>query len=505
MVLSKEILNLLDQRLVQIPAPHLLDLPEKVLQFGTGVLLRGLPDYFIDKANKAGKFNGRMVLVKSTEGGESAAFDKQDCLYTQCVRGVENGSEFSENIINASVSRVLSARSQWNEILQCASNPELTIIISNTTEVGIQLVKERIDQSPPSSFPAKLLAFLFERFKKLGGMAGSGMVVIPTELIADNGSRLKAIVLELAAYNELPASFVKWLETENQFCSSLVDRIVPGKPAPPRKKELENLLGYEDELLIVAEWYRLWAIEGNEETGKILSFASADPGVIIEPDITRYRELKLRLLNGTHTAACGLAFLSGIRTVREAMEISWMHSYIGRVMMDDIAGAIPYPVPASDAINFGRQVLDRFSNPAIEHAWINITVQFTSKIRMRLLPVLKEYVFKNSRVPPYITLGLAGWLLFMKAEKQENEKFYGRLNGEWYPIQDEAAGKLYQFWKQEDPLNRIEELLADFGIWGENLNLYEGLKEGIRDKLKQMLDIGVAKTIQLSEIIKADA
>jgi tagaturonate reductase len=312
-------------------------------------------------------------------------------------------------------------------------------------------------------------------------------------------------LIDLAVYNELPASFIQWLDTCNHFCSSLVDRIVPGKPTAVKKQELEEELGYEDDLLIMSEWYRLWAIEGNEEVKNVLTFASADNGVIIEPDITRYRELKLRLLNGTHTATCGLAFLSGIQTVRDAMEQPWMFSFIRQVMINEIAEAIPYPIPAADALSFGRQVLDRFANPAIEHAWINITVQFTSKFRMRLLPVLREFVAKYGRLPDLMVTGLAGWFLFMKAGKQENGQYFGNRNGEWYPIQDEAAERLYTFWKRPDAPAQIGMILSDEQLWGENLCLYKGLPESVQYKLKQMLDIGVAKTIQSTETIKVDA
>ena len=187
MQLSKEALGqIVTKPGLELPDVKLFELPEKVLQFGTGVLLRGLPDYFIDKANKQGIFNGRVVIVKTTNS-DSSAFDQQDGLYTICVRGVENGKTIEENIVNASVSRVLSANTEWKRILECAHNPEIKIILSNTTEVGIQLTDDNINDEPPASFPGKLLAFLLERFKAFNGSAASGMVIVPTELITDNG------------------------------------------------------------------------------------------------------------------------------------------------------------------------------------------------------------------------------------------------------------------------------------------------------------------------------
>src|SRR3954469_180278 len=240
MQLNKENIKHITSSNVIKPPEHVFELPDKVLQFGTGVLLRGLCDYFIDKANRQGVFNGRVVVVKSTDGGDASEFDKQDNLYTLCVRGIVDGKNVEENIISSAISRVLSAKQQWKEILKYAHNRHLQIIISNTTEVGLQLVKESIHQIPPSSFPAKLLAFLYERYKAFVGDAEAGMIIIPTELITDNGKKLFHIVEELARFNHLDEDFIHWLKEHNLFCNSLVDRIVPGKPDAGTLQQLQN-------------------------------------------------------------------------------------------------------------------------------------------------------------------------------------------------------------------------------------------------------------------------
>jgi len=214
---------------LQLPDASMFLLPEKVLQFGTGVLLRALPDFIIDKANKENRFNGRIVMVKSTAGGDTGAFDRQDGLYTVCVRGIDDGKRIEENYIISSVSRVLQALTQWDAVLEIAANPQMQVIISNTTEVGISLIKDDVFGTPPQSFPGKLLSFLHRRFIVFDGDPTRGMVVIPTELIPGNADKLLAIVKELARQNNLEISFLEWLEHANYFCNSLVDRIVPGK------------------------------------------------------------------------------------------------------------------------------------------------------------------------------------------------------------------------------------------------------------------------------------
>lgn len=480
---------------VVIPADELFELPEKVLQFGTGVLLRGLPDYFIDKANRNGIFNGRVVVVKSTDG-DASAFEKQDGLYTLCVRGVENGKKLEENLINSSISRVLSAKDQWTEILECAHDPNMQIIISNTTEVGIQLVNDDVRKHPPVSFPGKLLSFLHERYHAFNGSTQSGMVIVPTELIPNNGKKLESIVLELAHLNGLSDEFIQWLEEANHFCSSLVDRIVPGKPAAEDYKNLEAELGYHDQLLTMSESYRLWAIEGGEHVKNILSFAQADEGVIIAPDIDIYRELKLRLLNGTHTLSCGLAFLAGCETVKQAMDSEYMSAFITDLMQNELAPAIPYSVDLETAREFGSKVLDRFRNPHIRHRWINITMQYSSKMNMRNIPMLLNH-YKTTDAPPELfTLGFAAYLLFMRAVKKEHEKYYGEWKEQSYLIDDEKASDLYNKWNNFNAPQVVEEVLGDTGFWGTDLNALPGFTQAVAGKLHALMHNGIRETIE---------
>jgi tagaturonate reductase len=485
MNLSKENLAAVKTSGVIKPADKIFSLPEKVLQFGTGVLLRGLPDYFIDKANRQGLFNGRVVVVKSTDAGDSGAFDRQDGLYTLCVRGIEGGKKVEENIICSAISRVLSARQQWQDILQLAHRPEMQIIVSNTTEVGIQLVQEEVRggaaevrAGAPASFPGKLLAFLYERYKAFAGSPESGMVIIPTELIVDNGKKLAGIVKELALWNKLESEFIDWIEEHNRFCSSLVDRIVPGKPDAATLQQLEQDLGYTDELLAISEVYRLWAIEGDEKVRSVLSFAAADAGVVIAPDIEIYRELKLRLLNGTHTMSCGLAVLAGFPTVKTAMDDALFSSFVTDLMLKEIAPNIPYAVSLAEARDFGLKVLDRFRNPHIQHQWISITMQYSSKIRMRIVPVLLRHY--QPKPLPHIVLGFAAYLLFMR--------------GKSGPVTDERAAYFRELWQQE-PAVVVRTALKDQGLWGADLTELPGFEAAVRESLETLMTNGAATAL----------
>ena len=479
--MSKNILNEINVPGILKPDAAIFDLPEKVLQFGTGVLLRGLCDYFVDKANRQGVFNGRIVVVKSTDSGGADSFDRQDGLYTLCVRGIEEGRKVEENIVCSAISRVLSAKAQWDEILRCAHNPEMKIVISNTTEVGIRLVEDNIRFRPPVSFPGKLLAFLYERYQAFSGSPESGMVIIPTELIPDNGRQLAAIVKELAAMNKLEANFITWLESYCHFCSSLVDRIVPGKPAGPVLEQLEKELGYSDDLLAISEVYRLWAIEGGDEVRKVLSFAAADEGVVIRPDIDVFRELKLRLLNGTHTLSCGLAWLAGFQTVKNAMDDGAFAGFVSDLMLHEIAPAIPYDLPLQEARDFGVKVLDRFRNPHIQHQWISITMQYSSKMRMRNIPVLLQHYKQRSTPPALFALGFAAYLLFMK--------------GEGHPVNDDKAPVFAGLWRELEPPVLTATVLRDETLWGTDLSTLPGFEEAVLSNLEALIEKGAAATL----------
>jgi len=488
MILSKENLQYIKPEDIIVPDEAIFSLPEKVLQFGTGVLLRGLCDYYIDKANRAGIFNGRVVVEKSTSNGATDEFAKQDGLYTLYSKGIKNAEEVEETVICSAISRVLSATSEWQAILEVAKSTDLEIVLSNTTEVGIQLVKEDIRNQPPASFPGKLLAVLYERFKTFNGDPNRGLVIVPTELIVDNGKKLEAIVLELAHLNNLEHEFMDWLENSNTFCNSLVDRIVPGKPAKELVVELEEKRGYEDELSIMSEIYSLWAIEGDEKVASALSFAKADEGVVITPDIELFRELKLRLLNGSHTLSCAYAIISGFATVKDAMNDSDFQKFISQLAFKEIIPSIPYEIEPQVATDFARKVLDRYRNPNIRHEWLSISVQYSAKMNMRVLPLLLNHYKKHHTVPVYMATGFAAFIRFMNVEQNTNGAYAGSINGMEYIVTDSQAAVFAKAWKDATPEAAAENILSNKELWDTDLTALPGFKRAVISHLKTLLN-----------------
>ncbi|PJJ83091.1 tagaturonate reductase [Mucilaginibacter auburnensis] len=485
--LSKNSLGQINAPGVTMPSGENLNLPVKVLQFGTGVLLRGLIDHVIDKANKQSVFNGSIAVVKSTAAGDATAFAEQDNLYTLLIKGIENKELVNEAVVNSAISQVLIANDEWDAILKIAESPDLQVVVSNTTEVGIQLKEESISLTPPSSFPAKLLAVLYHRYKAFNGSAESGLVIVPTELLPNNATILKSIIKKLIAFNNLDADFEAWVDNHNYFCNSLVDKIVTGKPSREEQQAFEQANGYSDELLIVAEPYCLWAIEGNEKVKSILSFEQTDNGVKVIPDIEVHRELKLRLLNGTHSLSCAMALYSGFDVVNQATADTAFEAYV-RQIMTEIRIAMPVETDQQLAEEFAEGVLDRFKNPYIKHLWTAIAQQYTTKLVMRILPVLKKHYQLFNAPPAAITKGIAAYLFLMSQLRKTDNGFAIEIKGVEYDYKDEKADVIFEIYNATAHDDLAQSILSNTQLWGEDLTALPQLAEAVQQNLNGMLN-----------------
>src|SRR5712691_13157718 len=379
------------------------DLPERVLQFGTGMLLRALCATFVDAANTAGTFSGRSVVIQSTPHGQARALNAQDGLFTLVERGLEHGAPVERTRLVGAISRALVADTQWPAVREAIARPELQVIVSNVTEAGFR---------PDGSFAARLTDLLHWRFTRLTD--GPPVYVIPTELVDDNGPRLAAMVERLADGVERGPEFREWLGRRVRFCSSLVDRITTGTPARDVRAALERRLGYTDALLTVTEPQSFWAIEADPGELRATFAVDVQPeAVSFAPDIGFYRERKLRLLNGTHTATAPLALLAGVRTVREAADHPQLGAFLRHILFDEIVPATELPADAATA--FARTVIDRFRNPWLDHEWRVIATNQTAKLRLRVVPALVEFGRKRGGAPQGLALGLAAYLRWSRS------------------------------------------------------------------------------------------
>jgi len=371
-------------------------LPERVLQFGSGMLLRALCAAAVDSANRAGKQAGRIVVVQSTAEGapRARALNAQDGLFTLVERGLSGGAPLERIGLIGAISRALAADGQWNVVRDVAARPETQVIVSNVSEAGF-----RID----APFPGRLTDALHARFTRAS--EAPLVFVIPTELVPDNGPRLAAMVQELAGRYDRSQAFRDWLKARVRFCSSLVDRITT-VPPPDQHAALEATLGYRDALLTVTEPYALWAIEADPAELRA-AFPIESASVVFAPDIAFYRERKLRLLNAVHTAAAPLALLAGVRTVRDATAHPLLGPFLKRLLFEEIIPATD--LPPGEARNFAHKVLERFANPWLEHEWRIIATNQEDKFRIRVVPLIVR------RSAPGLALATAAHLTFTRA------------------------------------------------------------------------------------------
>jgi tagaturonate reductase len=456
--------------------------PEKVIQFGTGVLLRGLVDHVIEMANNQQNFAGSIVQIKSTEKGSTDDFDEQDNVYTVAQRGIKDGHLMQSYTINSSISRTLVANKQWSDVLQLASNPSLSIIVSNTTEAGIELNEKDFGGSGvPLSFPGKLLHLLYERFLIFEGDAQMGYTIIPTELISNNGQELRRIVLLLANRVYGNTLFNDWILSANNFCNSLVDRIVTGIPPADRLAAHWEKLGYQDKLLIECEPYLLWAIEGSSEVQQKLGFANAKEGVVISTSIERFKELKLRLLNGTHSFICGMAFLKGFTNVRDTLKNDNLRNFLVNMMQTEICPTLPYN--DAEVSLYAKDVADRFANPFIDHKWLSISFNYTQKMRFRNLESIERFFQQHGILPPMMCEAFAWFLHFSKPVMQnENGEWLGDRFGEKYVLNDVAAPVFFALHQQYSGKMLIDKILSNDTLWGQfDFGKWPGFSDFIYD------------------------
>lgn len=428
--------------------------PVKVVQFGEGNFLRAFADHMIDIANEAGVFDGDIVIVKPRAGGSLENFKAQDCQYTVQLRGRVDGEPKKLNRLVTSVADAVSACSEYEKYAALALLPELRFVISNTTEAGIVYdAADRLEMTPPASSPGKLTKFLYERYKAFEGAADKGLIMLPTELINDNGLQLKECVLKMAENWGLEQAFTDWLNSACVFASTLVDRIVTGYPKD-EAEELWQEFGYEDRLLVTGEPFALWVIESPVDISEEMPLHRAGLPVIFTDDHHPYKERKVRILNGAHTSFVLASFLCGNDYVLQSMNNELILQYIKGTLFDEIIPTLT--LPAEELKEFAEAVFARFNNPFVKHAHLAIAMNSVSKWRARCMPSLLDYVAKTGVLPAHLTFSLAALLSFYTGSEIRDGVLIGQRGGTFDTMAGDGAGDT------EYPINDSASVLEFF-------------------------------------------
>lgn len=466
-------------------------LPERVIQFGEGNFLRAFVDWMLDEMNSRGLFNGSAVLLQPVNQGLVGVLNEQDGLYTLLTRGICDGKPVETRRIVTAVSRGLNPYTDWAAALELMRRPELRVAVSNTTEAGIAYVEEGFTPGEcPNSFPAKVTALLYERFKTFGSETERGLIFLPCELIERNGARLREYVLQHAAAWGLPEEFQRWICEANYFLNTLVDRIVPGYPREDAAR-LAGEFGYEDRLMVAGELFHLWVIEGPAHLSGEVPFAKAGLNVIWTDDMTPYRSRKVRVLNGAHTCSVLAAYLAGLDTVGEMMADAEFGRLVEHAVFKEIVPCLK--MDDEQRRSYAAAVLERFQNPFIRHELLSISLNSVSKWKVRVLPSLLDYFDANGKLPSVLTFSLAALIRFYDGVSAGNE-LRGTRDGQQYPIRDDAPvlEVLERAWSahRNDLSTLVAMVLGSEAMWGTDLTRISGMAEAVAGHLQKIVQEG---------------
>lgn len=468
--------------------------PVKILQFGEGVFLRAFADYAVDIANEENHFNGNIAVILP-RSGKTDRFAKQNNIYTVCLRGQQDGQVYKENRVITSIDSVISARDEYDAFMALAHEDALEFVISNTTDAGIAYNEaDQFSDCPPSTFPAKLTKFLYERYTYYQGDIQKGLVMVPTELNDDNGQLLKSCVLQYAALWNLDDAFTAWLASACRFVDTLVDRIVAGYPAG-NIDAIQEELGYEDALLDQAEPFSLWVI-GDPSLADKFTIGSDKFHVEFTDNIQAFKEQKVRILNGAHTSMVLGAYLSGLDYVGQCMADPVVRRSLDQTVFGEIVPTVDLPREKAEA--FAKAVYERFENPFVNHALLAISLNSISKWKGRILPTFKDSVAATGKLPKWLTYSLAALLAFYRSTEEGDGCLIGaRAAGNTYEIHDDAEKLAFIKETAASPTPvYVQAVMSRIDFWGEDLTAIAGFADAVTAHIDRMTEVGVKAHIE---------
>jgi tagaturonate reductase len=454
---------------------------ERILQFGEGNFLRAFANWMIQEMNIKVGFDAGVVVVQPIDQGLVKMLNDQDCLYTLYLNGIKNGEILSEHQIIDCIQRAINPYANFSDYIANAGNPDLRFVISNTTEAGISYnADDKLEDAPQKSFPGKLTALLFKRFQIFGGASDKGLIFLPCELIDRNGENLKRIILQYASEWKLGEAFVEWIENHNIFCNTLVDRIVPGYPKD-KMEAITQELGYKDNLVVEAEQFHLWVIEGPESVKDEFPAEASALNVIFTDNMEPYRTRKVRILNGAHTTLVPVSYLYGIDRVRESLEDEVVGKFLKDALFNNICPTLD--LPAKELSQFSADVLDRFRNPYLEHELMSISLNSISKYKTRVLPSVLEYIKRKKELPSNLLFSLASLIAFYKGDR----------NGTPIALKDDQdiLDFFKKVWSTNNYVEVVEAVLSNTNFWGIDLTEIDGLQEEVTTHIENILNQGM--------------
>ncbi|MEN8248113.1 MAG: tagaturonate reductase [Bacteroidota bacterium] len=437
--------------------------PVKVVQFGEGNFLRAFVDWILDDLNNQGKLNGQVSIVQPIKEGLTDLINKQDGLYHVFTEGIVDGEQVEDIRLIKSVMNCIDPFESYQDYISLAEIDTLEFVVSNTTEAGIQFINEEMPEGKAArSFPGKLTQFLYQRYQYFNADIKKGLTILPCELIENNAGELKKCIFQhIDAWN-LGDDFKGWLLNANSFHNTLVDRIVTGFPKG-RIEEYQNKVGYNDNLIVTAEHYHLWVIEGTNNERLHQLFDDSNLNVLLVDDLQPYRTRKVRILNGAHTSMVPVGLLHGNSTVKQTVEASFTKQFVEDLLFNEVCPTLDFPEEVIKS--YTEAILNRFKNPAIKHQLSSIALNSISKFRVRVLPSILEHESKYGKLPDNLVLAFAALIVFYK--------------GKDMPVNDDRGIEAYfkGLWNKNSIEEIVKSVLENNDLWGRSLIDLPGLSD----------------------------
>jgi len=469
--------------------------PIKVLQFGEGNFLRAFVDYMIDIANENGAFDGDIAMVKPIVSGNLDRFTRQESQYTVVLRGIADGRECVVKRQITSVADIVDPYVNYNKYMEYALLDSLRFVVSNTTEAGIVFDEsDSFDSCPPKSYPGKLTKMLYERFRHFNGDLNRGLIILPVELIDDNGTQLKGCVERFSDLWKLDPEFLKWLDEGCVFCNTLVDRIVTGYPKD-EDESLWNELGYRDELIVTGEPFALWVIESSKDISNEFPLKKVGLPVIFTDNQKPYKQRKVRILNGAHTSFALASYLSGNDFVLGSMNDPIIYNFMYKTIYDEVIPTLS--LPKTELIAFADSVIERFKNPYIHHSLLSISLNSVSKWKARCMPSFLEYIYIYGKIPMHLTFSISALAAFYTGDEIRECVLIGhRGDGEYKIIDEEIVLKFFAENSNKSASTLMKLFLSDKGFFGQDLTAIPGVLELSAQYLEDIRKLGMRAAIE---------
>ncbi|WVD61512.1 fructuronate reductase [Orbus mooreae] len=461
----------------------------RIVHLGFGAFHRAHQALFTDRLLKTGKSDWAICEVNIV-GGEQLIEDirKQNHLYTV----LEKGATSQEAFIIGSVKESLLAPTDGIEtILQKMADPIVEIVSLTVTEKGYcilpggagldlnnALIKADLaNPTQPQSAPGVIVEALARRMAK----GVPSFTALSCDNIPENGLMLKMAILGLAQARD--KKLAEWIENNTTFPCTMVDRIVPAATNETLDEIQQVLGGMYDPCGIACEPFIQWVIEDNFVTGRP---NWNEVGAEFVSDVVPYEEMKLRMLNGSHSFLAYLGYLAGYQHINDCMADEYYRKATAQLMMKQQAPTLHVPGHVN-LQQYADKLIERFTNPSLKHKTWQIAMDGTQKLPQRMLDSIRFHI-KNGSDYSLLALGVAGWM-----------RYVGGIDdsGQTIDVRDPMAEQLKNIVSTtKDGQERVDNLLALTTVFGADLPNNPQFKQTVAAHYLSLMKHGAKQTVK---------